>query len=46
MKIDNKNYVSPWSSAIRDCNVLDEYTNSLPSNIFNYFIPKIFIDSM
>ena len=40
LEIDNKKYVSPWSSAIRNYNALNDFSNSLPSSIVNYFIPK------
>ena len=46
LEVDNKKYVSPWSSAIRDYNAFDDFSNSLPSSIIKYFIPKIVNDSM
>lgn len=44
--VDNKRYVSPWSTAIRNYNAFDNFTNSLPSGIINFFIPKVVNDSM
>jgi len=44
--VDNKRYVSPWSTAIRNYNAFDNFRNSLPSSITNYFIPKAVNDSM
>jgi hypothetical protein len=44
--VDNKKYVSPWSTAIRNYNAFDNFTNSLPSSITNHFIPKVVNDSM
>jgi hypothetical protein len=46
LEIDNKKYVSPWSTAIRNYNTFDNFTNSLPSSITKYFIPKVINDSM
>jgi len=46
LAVNNKRYVSPWSTAIRNYNAFDYFTNSLPSSIINYFIPKIVSDSI
>jgi len=46
LTVNNKRYVSPWSTAIRNYNAFDYFTNSLPSSIINYFIPKIVSDSI
>jgi hypothetical protein len=46
LKIDNKKYISPWSSAIRNYNAFDDFSNLLPSSVIKYFIPKIVNDSM
>ena len=46
LKIDNKNYVSPWSTAIRNYNAFNDVRNSIPSSVVNYFIPKIVNESM
>jgi hypothetical protein len=46
LTVDNKRYISPWSTAIRTYNAFDDFTNSLPSSIVNYFIPKVVNDSI
>ena len=46
LAVDNKRYVSPWSTVIRNYNAFDDFTNSLPSRIVNYFIPTVVSDSM
>ena len=46
LEVDNKKYVSPWSSAIRNYNAFDDFSNSLPSGIVNYFIPKVVNNSI
>ena len=46
LAVDNKRYISPWSTAIRNYNAFDDFTNSLPPSIVNYFIPKVVNDSM
>jgi len=46
LKIDNKKYVSPWSTAIRNYNAFDDFSNSLPTSIIHYFIPKVVNDSI
>jgi len=46
LEIDNKKYVSPWSTAIRNYNAFDDFSNSLPTSIINYFIPKVVNDSI
>jgi hypothetical protein len=45
-QIGNKKYVSPWSTTIRIHDAFDDFSNSLPSSIIKYFIPKIVNDSM
>jgi hypothetical protein len=46
LEIDNKKYVSPWSTAIRNYNSFNDFRNSFPSSVVNYFIPKVVNDSI
>jgi len=40
LEIDNKKYVSPWSLAVRNYQALENFSNSLPAIIVDYFIPR------
>lgn len=44
--IDNKKYVAPWSTAIRIYNSLDDFSNSVPPSIVDYFIPRFVNNSI
>jgi hypothetical protein len=40
LEIDNKKYVSPWSTAARCWAALDDFKSSIPFTISRFFLPK------
>ena len=40
LEIDNKKYISPWSTAARCWAALDDFKSSMPFTISSFFLPK------
>ena len=44
LEIDGRRYASPWSSAVRSWNAMEDFKESVPTPIAKFFIPTEFDD--